>query len=637
MANEKIKSYLVLARKYRPQRFDEIIGQQAISSTLKKSINTGKIASAYLFSGQRGVGKTSMARIFAKALNCEKGPTTEPCGECARCRSIAQGGDLDVIEIDGATYTRVDDVRELQEGISHLPYMARYKVYIIDEVHMLSTAAFNALLKTLEEPPQKVVFIFATTEPEKIPETIKSRCQHYHFEPVSPDEVSRHLERIIENEGIRIPDQERVEVIESIVKASEGSVRDALVTLEQLAVLGDGEIRFDFCQKLLGIVETTLLFQTLDFLRKKNTSALLRLVYDLVKQGRDLERFVRHFIYFLRDLLIIKSGGDEKLVGLSSARLKQLQSVTEELGFPFLLNTMNTFLRMEEEMKTSGLPRFVLEFHLIKLTAIEPAIDLDRFIIEFDKHRGVPSPRTSEHTRELSTGPGTTPAEISEKKNDLLSIPESAEETTDVDTQGYTPEKESFKEEETPPETKADIKTQEPVDESTQLWAKFREKVGQKYPFLDSALEDCTLYDQNNSTITIGVINHDAIQFNYRILEKNINVLSRVLEDIVGKPYNMRLVKIEPDVVKEPALEEEVHPDIETAEVSSPDYDVLPVEEEMSANMNEELMEQISKPEAEELGTNADTLLSQNPDLQSAVTKILKVFKGKIIEPKKKK
>lgn len=630
MNNEEIKSYLVLARKYRPQRFDEVVGQQAISDTLKKSIRSGKIASAYLFSGQRGVGKTSMARIFAKALNCEKGPTTHPCGECARCRSIAQGGDLDVIEIDGATYTRVDNVRELQEGISHLPYMARYKVYIIDEVHMLSTSAFNALLKTLEEPPPKVVFIFATTEPEKIPETIKSRCQHFHFEPVSPDEISRHLLHIIENEGIRIPDDERDMVIESIVRASEGSVRDALVTLEQLAVLGDGEIKFEFCQKLLGIVETPLLFQTLDFLRKKNTSGLLRMVYDLIRQGRDLERFVRHFIYFLRDLLIIKSGGDETLLGLSSARLEHIRSITDELGFPFLLNTMNTFLRLEEEMKTSGLPRFVLEFHLIKLTAIEPAIDLDRFIEGLEKNKKIPAPQPAEPVR--------SPIETPEKKEDFLSTPESKQETPEVNNKLHTSEKETVKDKEKKLlNTEAVIQPKEPLDEKSQVWSKFREKISQKYPFLDSALEDCTLYDQNSATFTIGVINNGALQFNYRILEKNLNVLSRILKDITGKSYNIRLVKIEPDVIKEPELVEEVPTEIESPEISTDEEEILTEEEENSAKISKEFMEQISTPQNEAPELNVDTLLSQNPDLQAAVKKIMDVFNGKIVQPKKKK
>ncbi len=640
MAEDKHKSYLVLARKWRPQRFEDVVGQRAISETLKRSIASGRIANAYLFSGQRGVGKTSIARIFAKALNCERGPTPEPCGKCARCLSITAGADLDVIEIDGATYTRVDDVRVLQEGISHLPYAARYKVYIIDEVHMLSTAAFNALLKTLEEPPPKVVFIFATTEPEKIPETIKSRCQQFSFEPVSAEDLTHHLERIIESENISLKEEERSEIIEAIVRTAEGSVRDALVTLEQLTVLGDGEIKLEFCRQLLGLVESLVLVQTLTFILQKNTAGLLNLVNELVRQGRDLQKFIRSFIYFLRDLLLVKAGADAQLLGISHERIEQLRNLVKDTGYPFLLNLMNTFLRLEEEMKTSGLPRFVLEFHLIKLTAIEPAVDLDRFIKKLESG-SIPEPAKP---RADSIKPSQFNPAGDGIKQEFFST-DTTDVTISTSTTTESPASQKTQEQLHQSEYSEPVKEFLSIDNKEQIWQKLCRMIGKKNPPLEESMKDCCLLGFNDSSIIIGVLNNQHSTFNMNLLQKNLSLISSVLEKNVGKNYAVQLKKVEvPEEKKIPVHKEEISPKSEsdTTESFTEDSTIpeeIPVEngKNEEESIEKELLEIISSPLIEESADDIEGLLQQNPDLKTAVDQVVNIFKGKIVQPKKKK
>ncbi len=648
MAEQETKNYLILARKWRPQTFDQMVGQSAIAAALKKSIATGRIANAYLFSGQRGVGKTSMARILARALNCEKGPTIEPCGTCARCRSIAAGSDLDVIEIDGATYTRVDDVRELQEGISHLPYEARFKVYIIDEVHMLSTAAFNALLKTLEEPPPRVLFVFATTEPEKIPETIKSRCQHYHFEPVGSAELERHLEHIIEHEHFSLPDEEHKDIIDAIVRVSEGSVRDALVTLEQLAILGDGEIRLDFAQQLLGIVDSALLLNTLTFLKEKNTRALLELVHDLTRQGRDLSRFVRNFLYFLRDLLLIKSGGNAVLTGVSQTRYEELKEISRDLGYPFLLNVMNTFLRLEEEMKTTGLPRFVLEFHLVKLTAISPSIDIENLTRDSVESIGaMTSQKQSDAAPKRSSPPDIKPPsdDLFDQTDSTNSALDRIEENDSSDNMEYSSATDIY------PAAVSTSQAQETLDhndENAMFWKNLCANASKKNPSLEPALQDCILVDMNKSTVTIGVINNAIVSFTHRLIDKNLATLNQVVQEITGKKYNVRLVKIdthEPEKSTLPKTEISADNDIlqsQKNEDSPESFAVIGVgeHEESPTDLDvgeEELPVELPEIEKKPEEIEPETLMKQNDDLKSAVNMVRDLFKGKILEPKRKK
>jgi DNA polymerase-3 subunit gamma/tau len=371
------ESYQVIARRYRPGTFAEVIGQQAVVQMLHNEIREGRVGHGYLFCGPRGTGKTSMARIFAKALNCVNGPTTTPCGKCSHCLEIAGGTHLDVIEVDAATYTKAETTRELMEGVGRSPFSARKKVYIIDEVHMLSTASFNALLKTLEEPPAHVVFILATTNPEKIPETVISRCRRCNFDRIGLKEMTASLGAILEKERVRVAETERAAVLNAIALASDGGLRDAQVLLDQLISLAEDELTLETVRSLLGVVEGDLFTRLLGSLVGRNTADCLTIVGELVERGRDLQRFAKMFVGFLRDAVILKAGGAPDLARIVDPTSADFRELLDRTTLPFLLNATQQFLDLEERLRGSAPPRFLLEFTLIKLTAIDPRLVLD--------------------------------------------------------------------------------------------------------------------------------------------------------------------------------------------------------------------------------------------------------------------
>ncbi|HYR44897.1 MAG TPA: DNA polymerase III subunit gamma/tau, partial [Terriglobia bacterium] len=306
-----MSKYQVIARKFRPQVFEDVVGQKPIVQTLKNAIQMDRIGHAYLFSGPRGVGKTTTARILAKGLNCARGPTITPCNECASCQEISSGKSIDVFEIDAASNTGVDNIRELRESAKYAAARSRYKIFIIDEVHMLSTSAFNALLKILEEPPSHVVFIMATTERHKLPATILSRCQQFIFRMISPGEIQAHLRQIAVREGVKIDDRS----LSYIVKASEGSMRDAQSLLDQIISFSGQEVVDEDVRDVLGFIPGEILARTLDALADRNSKALLEDVGIVVDQGLSLQQYVRELIGRIRDLLILKLGLEEKILG----------------------------------------------------------------------------------------------------------------------------------------------------------------------------------------------------------------------------------------------------------------------------------------------------------------------------------
>jgi DNA polymerase-3 subunit gamma/tau len=369
--------YVGLALKWRPRNFDEIVGQRQVSETLKNAIANGRIAQAYLFCGPRGVGKTSTARILARAINCVEGPTPEPCGRCAFCRQIAAGSDMDVVEIDGASNNKVDDIRELREQVNFTPFAARYKVYIIDEVHMLSTGAFNALLKTLEEPPERVKFIFATTESHRVPATIKSRCQLCVFGQIAEADVIGRLEHILKNEpSIAIEAKDRRAVLETLSNHAEGSMRDALVALDQVVALGEGKISLRDAQELLGLVDSDACLDILEGLCTGKTADLLKVVDRLVNGGRDLERVTRQLVRLVRDALILKAGGPADLVKRTDRERERLGAVLANVTLAQMVNVSQVLIGLEEQMRSGQPIRFALELAFIKLTAMGSASDL---------------------------------------------------------------------------------------------------------------------------------------------------------------------------------------------------------------------------------------------------------------------
>ncbi len=320
-------SYMVLARKWRPQQFDDLIGQEHVSQTLKNAINADRVHHAFLFTGARGVGKTSAARIFAKALNCVDGPTVTPCGVCSSCAEITAGRGIDVFEIDGASNTGVDDIRELRENIRYLPSSSRYKLFIIDEVHMLSTSAFNALLKTLEEPPPHAKFIFATTEPHKIPITILSRCQRFDFRKISTGKVAARLQEIAAEEKISISDIG----VTMIAKAGGGSMRDSLSTFDQIIAFCGEQIEDAVLQNLLGMVDHRLLVNLFEAILEGDAGRGLGILQRVDEQGIAFRQFCQQLIEMVRAILFIAVVEDpEALLDLSPAELNDLRQVAKK-------------------------------------------------------------------------------------------------------------------------------------------------------------------------------------------------------------------------------------------------------------------------------------------------------------------
>jgi DNA polymerase-3 subunit gamma/tau len=362
--------YQISARKYRPASFEDVIGQPHVVQTLTNAIGSKRIAQAFLFSGTRGVGKTTMARILAKALNCERGPTATPCGTCPNCTEIAQGTSVDVIEIDGASNTSVDDVRELRENVKFAPFRGSYRIYIIDEVHMLSNSAFNALLKTLEEPPPHVVFVFATTEIHKIPATILSRCQHYNFRRIPKTEIMQRLRHVAEHGGISVEDRS----LASIARAAQGSMRDALSLLDQAIAYGGTPVRHSDLELLLGAIPQEHVRTMVAAILSQDSPTSVRTIAHLLDQGHDLRAYCAELVEYLRHLLVASvvpaSQELRGLIDLSDDELRQIAEDAKAFTPEQLQELFRIFCQAEDELRLSAHPRFVLEVAAIRATRL---------------------------------------------------------------------------------------------------------------------------------------------------------------------------------------------------------------------------------------------------------------------------
>jgi len=367
--------YQVIARKFRPQVFDEVVGQKPIVQTLQNAISLNRTGHAYLFSGPRGVGKTTMARILAKGLNCIQGPTVTPCNECPSCKEITAGQSMDVLEIDAASNTGVDNVRELRDSARYAPTRDRSKIFIIDEVHMLSNAAFNALLKILEEPPPHVIFIMATTERHKLPATILSRCQQFVFRTISPAEIQAHLRKIATREGAKIDDRG----LSYIVKAAEGSMRDAQSLLDQIISFGGQDVANEDVRDVLGFIPSDILDRTIDAIVGNNSRELIETVGIIVDQGLNLQQYARELISRMRDLLMMKLGLNEKVLGGDEEKA-ELARRAESFSEQDLIRYFDLLLKLENDLKWTSQPRFHLEIGLVKLAKAGHLRDIEEVI-----------------------------------------------------------------------------------------------------------------------------------------------------------------------------------------------------------------------------------------------------------------
>jgi DNA polymerase-3 subunit gamma/tau len=392
-----------LYRKYRPQNFDEVVGQEPVVRTLRNAISAGQVRQAYLFAGPRGTGKTSLARILAKALNCAQGPTPDPDGTCHACVAIAGGTSLDVIEMDAASQRGIDDIREIRERVVLQPVEGRYKVYILDEAHQLTDAAFNALLKLIEEPPPHLVFVFCTTDLSKMLPTVRSRCQTFVFSRPRLPELVRLLRRVADGEGIETPEA----ALALIARSARGSYRDAVSTLDQLAAATERNVTVQSVLQLLGAVEEEALFRLCDLVVDRDTAGALTFVEELVEQGQDLGRLVTDLLEHLRHLLLVQHMGEvpESLPVTEETR-ERLHAQANQIGEPTVLRLCDLLAVAVDDMRQGGDPRLPLELALVKVT--RAAADLERESVAYRLEQ-LESRAPSSHVP--GSEPGTRPAE----------------------------------------------------------------------------------------------------------------------------------------------------------------------------------------------------------------------------------
>ncbi len=390
------EQYQVLARKWRPKQFDDVVGQEHVTTTLKNAIEQDRLAHAYLFVGPRGIGKTSTARIFAKALNCVKGPTTEPCGKCDNCVEIAEGRSLDVLEVDGASNRGIDEVRELRDTVRYAPARGKFKIYIIDEVHMLTKEAFNALLKTLEEPPSHVKFFFATTEPQKVLPTILSRCQRFDLRRIPANLIVKHLKEIAKKEKVTVDE----EALEAIARGAEGGLRDAESALDQLIAFCGGKITEKDVLSVFGLVAHQKLAALTDALIDGETSAALKILKELDEVGKDLQRLLADVLDHFRNLLVMTLGGEgSELVDLPETELELVKKQAQRIDSDAVLRMIDALAAAEGRLRYALSKRILFEIALVKAIKARQMVGIEGVLKKLNELKGnvstVPNPLPS--------------------------------------------------------------------------------------------------------------------------------------------------------------------------------------------------------------------------------------------------
>ena len=510
-------SYLVLARKWRPQTFHDLTGQEHVTLTLKNAIESGRVAHAFLFTGARGVGKTSSARILAKTLNCEKGPTTEPCNECPACREITEGNSVDVMEIDGASNNGVDEIRELRDNVKYLPSNSRYKIFIIDEVHMLSNSAFNALLKTLEEPPPHIKFIFATTEPHKVPITILSRCQRFDFKRISLAMIFARLRFILDQEKVSMSDA----ALTMIARKGDGSMRDALSALDQvLAFCGDSVADADVTS-LLGAVDRALLFAAVDAVFARDTAALVGIVKRVDDCGCNMRHFCHELIDIMRTLLIVKTvPSASDLLDLSEKEIAEGRALAAKGDLQTVQRCIAILLKADGEMAHSSFARLLMEMALIRMATLAPTLPVNELLDRLKALESAP-PRTA-HAAESAPpryGVEPKPAAVSAASRPAPAPPKEVLSTA--------------------------------AASGARDWQGFVAFVKQKKPILATKLEKGSPIQASGDALQIG-FSRGSLELSLLQESENRQQLAELSSSYYGQPVDIKIIPLAADSVDAP-------------------------------------------------------------------------------------
>jgi DNA polymerase III subunit gamma/tau len=506
-------SYLVLARKYRPQTFEEVVKQEHITLTLTHAISSGRVAHAILFSGPRGTGKTTVARILAKSMNCKTGPAPVPCNDCRSCREITSGNGADVFEIDGASNNSVDQIRDLRENVKYMPAHSPYKIYIIDEVHMLSIAAFNALLKTLEEPPSHVLFIFATTEPRKIPITILSRCQRHDFRRIDVESISKHMQNICIKEGVDID----VESLALIARAANGSMRDGLSLLDQVMSSTKGAISHAQVLDILSVVDRNIIFNISNAVLKGNIMEILDILDKVYGAGYDMKKLYADLIEHFRNLFIVKMGErGRKLLDIPSHEIELMNDQTKNTPATFLNQMFELLFKEEPTIERASQPRLAIEMVFIRMFQIKPALPIDVLIEKLDVLK-----KDLDGSLVHSTGVDDRP--LRREMENVAETPSAPPPKTALSMETLASDPGPFANQEDSPE---------------RTWEKLISIFLEEYPSLATNLKHSKIKKLADNCLEIEVNGND---FNLTMVrkEKNIGIIKKVCSDFFGRAVNV--------------------------------------------------------------------------------------------------
>jgi len=527
-------SYVVLARKWRPMKFEEVVSQDHVSTTLKNAIENDRLASAYIFSGPRGVGKTTTARIFAKAINCDNGLTSSPCNTCVTCSEITASRNLDVFEIDGASNRGIDEVRNLRENLRYAASKGKHKIYIIDEVHMLTTEAFNALLKTLEEPPSRVLFIFATTEFHKVPATILSRCQRYDFRRIPTSEIADKLRLICDAEKIKIDD----ESLFLLARKADGSLRDSQSLLDQVISFCGAEVKFSELTDLLGVINFELFFECSDIIAEKNVGQGLHLVEKIFTHGYDMAEFLSGLAEHFRNMLIVKATGETTLIEGLDAYNERYKKAIDLFSETDLLRQIQMATESAYQVKRSTNPRLHLEMAVIKMIKMDKSVELGELLASLKSPGGGAVPAMTLPSSEGKLDADKTPPVKASKASTsgLVTVKQIKNTIQDEQPEDVSSEQQnnslSKVNDESEPSPVSSEEEAVALEKIKSEWNKIVDDVKQKKIHLGSFLNEGFPTALSNNTLEISFGKNSGFHLN--IVEQNKSIVKEVIGLITG-------------------------------------------------------------------------------------------------------